>query len=403
MLRLPTEILARTFQNLYHVNDNGEARGKKKELLSVRAVCRRLADIGAPLAFRHVRVTQDPKGYQRLHDISNSKYRHLVRFLTYNFEDFSEKIVSKNELKDYMKPRCNAIEKGPEVYEDYYGGSVYQSQLHEYNLDVAHLAAAFGLLKNIQSIRISQIFTDRSGPWFRDSMQPEDCAGFLELATSSRILDTVAASLCVAATKVKTLTLLSSPLEFEGPWPLIGVIEGLQSSKTILYRQAFTHLHTLNLCVPSEEVKHPINFRGLVDFMCSLPALTELVLVGSGVDTDPAQLFLSDLYLSQLQSVEMNNVVFESPTHLAEFLARHSNTLQRVKLHSAIKEYDSLDDSWQESLSQMRETLNLNVIANHEGICIYTDVDSEALFWFRSGISRGICQICFLEVFFLEF
>lgn len=172
---------------------------------------------------------------------------------------------------------------------------MYQSHLHESHVDVSYLSAAFGRLRNLQSIRISQELTPRTGPWGEDWLLPLDCASFLQLATSYRILDTISVSLIVAAAKIKTLTLISSPLPFSDRWPLIALIDGLRLSKSALYCQAFSHLEAVDICLPSDGVIYQINYKGLEDYLCSLPALKELILTGAV--GEPAELRHPEGYL----------------------------------------------------------------------------------------------------------
>ncbi len=222
------------------------------------------------------------------------------------------------------------------------------------NLDVAHLSIAFSLLENLQSIRISQIITDRSDPWFGKYLSELDCLEFLELPTSFRVLGTIAASLCAADAKLETLTLMSSPHKGLDHWPLTGLIQGLNLSKAALYGEAFSHLTALKVFLPTSNVEGGINVEGLSDFICSLPALSELVFMGSKyLDAD---LLLPDLHSSsRLQSIEMCHLRFDSPSNLSDFFSRHSESLRRVKIHDVVLR----DGSWEDVFSRMRETLNL--------------------------------------------
>ncbi len=362
MLRLPNEILVSILRYLHHVDENWEVHGTRKDLLSARAACRRLANFGAPLAFRHVTVVQDEEGYQRLRELSKSNHRTYVRHLTYSFEDFSDNVVPVGEFDRYMRPTReydDVMEKPEGIYEDHCRGSLYQSQLHDFNLDVAQLAVAFTLLDNLEAIRVSQTFTDRSGPWLGDTAVPLDCSEFLELPTSRRVLDTIAASLMAAGARLKALTLISQPLIEDNCAALTGLIQQLQLSKAALYRGAFGHLNCLSVFLPSVSVDSGINFEGLSGFICSLPELAELALTGA--EHFFADLELPDLHASseppRLQSIQLSNVALPSPAELTDFLSQNSGSLRRVKLDDIIL----LDGSWEGVFSHMRDTLSLNL------------------------------------------
>lgn len=356
MLQLPNEIVVSILRSLYHIDENWKTHGIKKDLLTTREVCRRLADAAAPLAFRHVSVVQDQEGYRRLRALSKSNYRNWVYSLTYRFEDFSSDVVPKDEFDRYMTPEFEHVSAKREgIYEEYCRGSLYQANLHHFNLDVARLAAAFSLLENLRSIRISQTFTERSGPVTDCDVVPQDCAKFLELPTSCRVLDTIATSLYAADANVKALTLISSPLlvfEYDH-WPLTGLIQGLNVSKAALYRGAFNHLASLSVLIPSTNMKGWINFQGLSDFIRSLPALTELVLTAQPYAH--ADLEFPGVHPStRLQSIEVTWLTFGSST-LMGFLSQHSESLRRVKMHDVVLS----GGSWEDVFSQMRDNFNL--------------------------------------------
>lgn len=46
----------------------------------------------------------------------------------------------------------DALEEPEGIYDDHWRGSLYQSQLHDYNLDVARLAVASSLLDALEAI-----------------------------------------------------------------------------------------------------------------------------------------------------------------------------------------------------------------------------------------------------------
>lgn len=66
MLHLPDEILQIILQNLYHVTDDFRRRGNKEDLLSSRAVCKRLAQVGAYPAFRHITLGHHMESYRNV-------------------------------------------------------------------------------------------------------------------------------------------------------------------------------------------------------------------------------------------------------------------------------------------------------------------------------------------------
>ena len=292
---------------------------------------------------------QDQEGYRRLRDLSKSNRRTYAYFLTYSFEDFSAEIISEDEFDDYITPGGEYISaKRERVYADYCRGSQYQSQLHKYGFDVAHLSAGFSRLENLHSIRISQIISDRSGPWFEETLIPVECLGFLELPTSCRVLDTIAASLCTAHAKVEALTLMSSPHDEISSWPQTGLIEGLDLSKSALYREAFSHLKVPKVFLPTRNVEGGVNLEGLSDFISSLPAIVELVFAAA--EFSPADLVLPHLHSSsRLQSFDVSYL-------MTNFFSRHSASLRRVRMRDVVL----LDGSWEDVFSLMRETLNLS-------------------------------------------
>lgn len=61
MLCLSDEVLLMILENLYYVDDNLDISGQKNDLLSTRAVCRRLANIGQDLSFKYITFIQMKK------------------------------------------------------------------------------------------------------------------------------------------------------------------------------------------------------------------------------------------------------------------------------------------------------------------------------------------------------
>lgn len=56
MLPLSNDILLQILKYLYYLTPDCDPCGEKEDLLATRAVCRRLAEIGASLAFEHVTI-----------------------------------------------------------------------------------------------------------------------------------------------------------------------------------------------------------------------------------------------------------------------------------------------------------------------------------------------------------
>ena len=53
-------------RNLYYMDNSFRQYGKKKDVLSCRLICKRLANIGQDIAFENIEFLQDEEGVQRL-------------------------------------------------------------------------------------------------------------------------------------------------------------------------------------------------------------------------------------------------------------------------------------------------------------------------------------------------
>lgn len=360
MLRLPTEILVNILKTLHYVHEDWGTCGIKDDLLSTRAVCKRLANIGASLAFRHVKLIQDQEGYSRLRALSKSCHRTDVHLLTYSFEDLTDEALSEEDYDgsvraDAGRDRCS-LYNTDEMYKCYCRGREHQAHLRRSDTDVARLNTAFNLLENLSAIRISQLFSDRPGPW-RGGRPAAGVPEFLNRPTSGRVFDAIAASLCATNTKIIALTWVSMSTSPElHPLPLTGIIQGLSGLKTALYSEAFGRLNSISIFLPADTSKMQINFEGLSAFICCLPMLADLEFSGTKyVHTKFDPSFLAGLHVPRLRSVEISNGIFTSPSNLTDFFSRHSQSLQRVKLHNVALE----NGSWESVFSHMRDTLNL--------------------------------------------
>lgn len=348
MLHLPNEILIHVLELLHYVDEEWLPHGDKEDLLSARLVCRRLAHIGASLAFRHITFFPDEEGFTRLHALSLSDHRLKVNMINYTFEDFRDDDLSADEFDLYLRENARGRQSRwtstLETYEEYRAAQQYQSDMQDSHLDVAHLTSAFALLENLQSIHISQEFTERSGPWCGEEGILDGYLDFLDLPTSHRVLGTIVAALIATGRRVTSLTLVSVD-EF-GFYPLIGLIEELNFSNAIVHREAFSHLKILTILLPhdgedtdmdEEEEERHIDLNGLSVFINSLPALEELVFPGDAWRPRRfLQNFLRRLQVKRLLSIDIRGAAFADPSMLIDFLLRHSDSLLRIRLHDLI-------------------------------------------------------------------
>lgn len=378
LLCLPNETLLQILRNLHYVDNKFNEHGQKSGILATRAVCRRLAQVGARIAFRHVKITQDQAGYQRLHALSNSIHGKSIHFLTYSFVDFDNSAAYEDKFLDDVDSGQDAVHisrMGWQRFGVHGNDSIHHSLPRKCSLDVDQLSVVFSRLENLESIRLSHIITRTPSNWVNKSLTP-DWPKNSEHPASLRVLDTISAALHAAGSKVKVLTLLSSP--FGQPWPIVGLIQSLSSSKALLYRQGLSHLQVLHVHLPPGNVAYSKNFEGLSGFISSLPALEELVITGDseGHLTELCRpLFLSDLHIPLLKSLQMTNVAFAYAPQLTRFLLRHSESLRRVSLHHA----SLLAGSWENVVDRMKGTMNLSLDKIYGGYFIHASIEYHSL------------------------
>lgn len=311
--------------------------------------------------------------------MSNSIHKNSVQFLTYSFVDFDHCAASEDKVFDDVDSEHGAVHKSTKGWQHFDGhghGSIHHPQPYKCSLDVDQLSVSFSLLKNLESIRISHIITPTPSDWINKSLTQADWPENSEHPASLRALDTISAALHAAGSKIKVLTLLSSP--FGQQWPIVGLIQSLSLSKALLYRQGLSHLQVLHVHLPPGNVTYSKNFEGLSDFISSLPALEELVITGDSENhlTELCRpLFLSGLHIPLLKSLQMTNVAFVYPPQLTRFLLRHSENLRRVSLrHAAL-----LAGSWENVVNRMKGTMNLNLSKTSGGYFIHASIEYHSL------------------------
>ncbi|TQW01648.1 hypothetical protein IF2G_10845 [Cordyceps javanica] len=266
-------------------------------------------------------------------------------------------------LRENAGDRQSSWASTADTFERYCASQERQAAMHKSHMDVAHLACAFAALENIQSIHISQAFTERSGPWCGEEGSPDGYRDFLDLPTSQRMLGVIVAALVAADRKIESLTLMS--MDDFGPYPLVGLIKALNVSNGKVYRDALSHLRVLTIFLPHDgedadvdeaQEEQSISIRGLSDLMNSLPMLQEVVFPGDVWHSRRIlQSFLDSLRIKRLRSIEIRGAAFATASSLVDFLKRHSEGIVRVRFCDLILH----EGSWRNVFHQIRTTLNL--------------------------------------------
>jgi hypothetical protein len=361
MLRLPNEVLLNILQNLYHVTDDFLFHGNKTDLLSSRAVCKRLADLGAYAAFRHMTLKHDLESYQRILAFSRSKHRDKLQAMTYSFESFEPQCITRDEFPTYIEDYSPSSEgdfstEEMDIFQrEYCRRHSEMCLLESSKLDTAHLAAILLGLTNLRSVCISQCFSNL--PWV--DFEYEDYQNynhFLEQSSGPRVFDNIAAALRTTDLNLSALTLRSYQ-DDEGKLPLTGIIQSLSSTRFTHYQSAFQELKVLSIFIPEDNEDGNLNLDGLLTLINSAPSLEKLELSSRFCQEKklPPH-FLKGLNIPKLHAIRLQRLSLLKEFDLSGFFSKHSSTLRRVELCDII--FD--EGSWEEAISHMRDTLMLD-------------------------------------------
>lgn len=201
LLSLPDGILLMIFGNLYHVGHSSHQQSPKKDVLSSRLVCRRMAGIGQELAFEHIDFLQDEKGIKRLLELSKSPLCRLVKRLSCYFEALdSRRASSVDAFRTWLRlDAFRTLEEVQEMFEAYCRESQYQCLLNRIGLDVAIPLGQF------QSLRAVEMGVWRSR-WY-DAMSDDEFDRLCASSTGHRFLKPSRVLSPGPATTSKTLLL----------------------------------------------------------------------------------------------------------------------------------------------------------------------------------------------------
>lgn len=360
MLRLPNETLVYILQDLYHVSDNFQRHGNKGDLLSIRTVCKRLADVGAHLAFRHITLKHQTQSYQKILAFSESAHKGKVRYITYSFEDFEDECIPREEFSDYITQHAPLSEGHFSVAEldqlqrDYCCRQSDMCYLESTGLDTACLTVILPRLISLRSICISQCFDNLSWLKYEEAVH-DSYMPFLELSSGLRVFDNVIVALSTTHTSLTGLSVRSHQDNID-ELPLTGIIQSLNIGRSVLYKSAFNQLKSFSISIPQFTEQGSLNYDGLLLLLDSMPSLETLKV--SSISRQNAELsskFLQLLTIPNLHTVEIYNGYFPCPSDLNTFFSRHSHTLKRVQLRNITL----FEGSWETVISFMRESLLL--------------------------------------------
>lgn len=354
LLSLPDEILLMIFGNLYHVGHSSHQQSPKKDVLSSRLVCRRMAGIGQELAFEHIDFLQDEKGIKRLLELSKSPLCRLVKRLSCYFEALdSRRASSVDAFRTWLRlDAFRTLEEVQEMFEAYCRESQYQCLLNRIGLDVAIPLGQF------QSLRAVEMGVWRSR-WY-DAMSDDEFDRLCASSTGHRFFEAFTSSLARAGHHIEDLTLgyFHRDTSSSSDPSTLSIIQGLDPAHQV-YLQAFGRLRRLKIALPmigEDGHVHRLNFRGLSTFIQSAVSLEELWLSFCEMeDTSPVpSQFLRSLEIPHLRALVLNFAMVKASA-LLTFLRRHATTLKSIEL-SCI---DLRRGSWEALCLGMREILTL--------------------------------------------
>ncbi|KAH7330030.1 hypothetical protein BKA65DRAFT_565066 [Rhexocercosporidium sp. MPI-PUGE-AT-0058] len=353
MLRLSDEILLQILKYLYYLDPDFVPCGQKEDLLATRAVCRRLAEIGASLAFEHVTIVHGERNYTSFLQMSRTPYLcQSVRRLTFTFESF-EVDPTPEKFEDCRGIRLEQYspEEFNELYENFCYGCEHQRQIEKSNLDIASLAGAMPQYRRLRSVRILEDL----------GSQVEHSGGRGYTGTGPRLFRAITSALYISGLAIEELHLGSLGLD---PPALIGIIQELSSLALVPYLRVFGRLRRLVMILPWVVEGGPVNYYGVAELIQSAVSTTELVLRSDGLGYGlPADFFKS--LSPHLQILRLDLLQIENPLHLINVFHKHAHNLKVVELYSIDLESpdgEDLEGSWELVFVEMRSCLNLESI-----------------------------------------
>ncbi|KAH8799384.1 hypothetical protein F5884DRAFT_811725, partial [Xylogone sp. PMI_703] len=266
MLRLPDEILLEILKYLHYVDTDFSVHGKKDDLLSSRATCKRLAIVGQGLAFEHVTFTQRKGSYAAL--LKMSKFPcacKAIRRLTCSFEAFQTK--PEHSQGAYSRQKTWIQREFDRLSDIYYHGCQHQ-QFEDSNVDTASLASALSCFQKLSSVRIVEDLSTLWGDWFPDDPSYTE--------NGARLFETITTALFVSGLEIDELHLESAST---GSPAFTGIIQNLSSAALMPYPYVFGKLRRLRMLLPWRVDGEQLNFDSISKLIQSAASsLEELVL-----------------------------------------------------------------------------------------------------------------------------
>jgi F-box domain len=355
MLRLSDEILLLIFEYLYYVDYNCCAYGDKDDLLAIRVVSKRFANVGQDLVFKHITFLQDEEGCSRLLQLSKSPYLcEIVQYLTCYFPDLEAGRTPKTFAASWGIDRRDwTQEKFNNAYRKYCCRCEDQQLLEDSHADIASLAVALHRFSRLRSIKIVRDTSDLEEDWFMLN------SPFTYSSAGQRMFKAITSALFASGLSVEELSLGY----FDGNSPsLIGIIQDLAPERLGIYQQSFRNLKKLRMLLPwvvydQDGGYTPLNCDGILALIQSAPRLEELILKFDMWGSESAASdFLGSLQLPNLQTVELDSMFFHEPSCLVEFLSKHADTLQKVHFGPLCLQ----TGSWENIFIKMRDVLALD-------------------------------------------
>lgn len=359
MLCLPDEILYLILSNLYHITEDFRRQGNISDILYCRMVCRRLADVGAYLAFRHVSFGHSENGYRKLLSLSHSGHEDRVRHLSCTFEDFESEFLSKDSFVAFIRRLAGeggfdkiCPKKLEEAHKDHCRGYFRNCAIEESNLDVANLSVILPRFKCLRSISFSQSPDNIPGVGF-DSLYYKDVKHSLQLPTGPRVFNSFTTALYASDARLTNLVLRSRDAEGFS-MPLTGILRSLSSMRPAIRERVFSALSSLSVELPPYGGPGVAYGDGLLKLIQSAPLLEKLeISLGYGEDRILPAILLDRVTMPKLRIIRVKGGDFSDPSSLMNFVCRHCSTLREVELcRVALRK-----GSWEHVLPHLKETL----------------------------------------------
>jgi len=307
LISLPTEILLHILSYLYALEENFIQYGNKKNILSTRLACRRLAGIGETILFTHIKFVQDDEGFRRLSTLARSPLCQQVRVISCYFENYrtgksSKSIVNETKFQSLVE----LTEKGSTGLAD--------------------------ILSQFQNLRAIKIWQNWASSWFWD-LDSHEVEALTAQPVTCRLFENVIDALATSTYSITGLA-LGSDRAFCPEWPLsFAAFQPRTPETRNLYQRVFGSIRQLKVMLPriarNGIGEYGLNIRGLKALIESSPLLEDLHLsIDMGFDHEPFEL---DFATPKLQHLTLEGLLLKDLAAFVNFLRQCQTTLKSVE------------------------------------------------------------------------